>query len=75
MGIKTKEELLAALRLGQIQAETWDEVVIGRSYIENNNQRGDICRNVSVYNLSFAVVNNVNIRPERVRIRKIKRRS
>lgn len=77
MEIKTKEELLAALRLAQIHVETCDDVDIDSSFVDrtlscNGNIR--IERESISYTLGFKISNYKPIAHKRVRIRKLRKR-
>ena len=77
MEIKTKGELLAALKLAQIQLQTCDDVDIGSSFVDRTLSRNDnirIERESISYTLGFKISNYKPIAHKRVRIRKLRKR-
>lgn len=77
MEIKTKGELLAALKLAQIHVETCEDVDLHRSVIDRTlSYDNDIRVNGESieYTLRFKVSRRVPVPPKRVKIRKLRRR-
>ena len=77
MVIKTKGELIAALRLAQIQLQTCDDVDIESSFVDRTLSRNDnirIERESISYTLGFKISNYKPIAHKRVRIRKLRKR-
>ena len=75
MEIKTKGELLAALRLAQIHVETCEDVDLHRSFIDKTLLRNSELRineEYIEYNLRFTVFRRIPIPPKRVKIRKLR---
>ena len=77
MEIRTKGELLAALRLAQIHVETCEDVDLHRSFIDKTlSCDSDIRVNGESieYILRFKVSRRVPVPPKRVKIRKLRER-
>lgn len=74
MEIRTKEELLAALRLAQIHVEC-EDVDINRAFVDKTlSCNSDIRVNGESieYNLRFTVSRRIPVPPKRVKIRKLR---
>lgn len=77
MEIKTKGELLAALKLAQIHVETCEDVDLHRSVIDRTLSYDSdirINRESIEYILRFKVSRRVSVPPKRIKVIRLRRR-